>query len=402
MRVVLSQLVALRRKTGVGHYAEQLLRAMRRQAAPDSVEPYPNGLVRRLCRGAARARGDIGASASGQSGLAGKLGIEARAGLRRASLALLGIHFRNVCSRGHFDLYHEPNYLPLPADCPTVATLHDLSVLLHPHWHPAERVRRFERDFPRTIARCAHLLTVSEFVRQEVLRTLGVPAERVTAVPNGIRPGLRPLPPAEVAESLRRLGLPPRYLLSLGTIEPRKNVLMLLHAYCALPGPVRQRWPLLLVGSWGWGTAAVSTYWHDHARHRGVLHTGYTPEGHLATIYNGARALAYPSLYEGFGLPPLEMLACGGAVLASTAGAVAETAGQQAHLTPPDDVDGWRSALLRVTTDDDWWRSLRRGALAVARPYTWERCAAGTLAVYRSLTGQPAVSSGARALRAAG
>jgi alpha-1,3-rhamnosyl/mannosyltransferase len=104
-------------------------------------------------------------------------------------------------------------------------------------------------------------------------------------------------------------------------------------------------------------------------------------------LYNGARALVFPSFYEGFGLPPVEMLACGGAVLASTAGAVAETVGGQAHLIEPLDIDGWREAMRRVVEDDDWWHSLRRGAVESARPFTWEQCAADTLRVYRQLAG---------------
>jgi len=118
-----------------------------------------------------------------------------------------------------------------------------------------------------------------------------------------------------------------------------------------------------------------------------VIHLGYVAEHHVSAIYNGARALVYPSLYEGFGLPPLEMMACGGAVVASTAGALVETVGQRAHLVAPEDEDGWRAALARVVVDDDWWRELRRGVREVARPYTWGRCAADTLRVYRSLAG---------------
>jgi len=160
----------------------------------------------------------------------------------------------------------------------------------------------------------------------------------------------------------------------------------LMRAYCSLPAPLRDRWPLLLVGPWGWNAAAAADYLHTIGRHRGVRHLGYLAEEHLAAVYNGARALVYPSLYEGFGLPPLEMMACGGAVLASTAGALRETVGRQAHLVPPDDFDGWRQALMRVLTDEDWWQSLQQGAVAVARPYTWDRCAAETLRVYRALT----------------
>src|SRR5262249_9711950 len=148
---------------------------------------------------------------------------------------------RATCRAGPYDLYHEPNFIPLPGDVPTLATLHDLSVLLHPEWHPADRVSHFERSFSAGLSRCVHFLAISEFGRQEIVRTLGVEPARVTRTYMGIRPGLGPLPFARVSPALQRLGLPERYLLYLGTLEPRKNLLTLLRAYCALPGALRQR-----------------------------------------------------------------------------------------------------------------------------------------------------------------
>ena len=199
-----------------------------------------------------------------------------------------------------------------------------------------------------------------------------------------------PLPREQVAAALRQLGLPSQYLLHLGTIEPRKNLLRLLRAYCALPGSLRDRWPLLLVGGWGWNTAGVADYLHREARHRGVIHLGYVCDEHLSALYNGARALVFPSLYEGFGLPPVEMMACGGAVLASTAGSVQEIVGGRAHLVAPEDEGGWRAAMARVVQDDDWWQQLRYGVQEVAKPYTWEACAAETLKVYSQVVGDKA------------
>jgi alpha-1,3-rhamnosyl/mannosyltransferase len=292
-----------------------------------------------------------------------------------------------MCDQEQYDLYHEPNFIPFSSDRPTIATLHDLSVLLHPEWHPADRVAYYEQHFRRGLGQCIHFLAVSEFTRQEVIRTLNIPPERITRTYNGIRSNLRRLSSKKVAPVLRELGLPPRYLLYVGTIEPRKNVLRLLRAYCSLPATLRSRWPLLLVGNWGWTTSDVADYLDREARHRGVVHIGYVRDKYLAAIYNGARALLYPSLYEGFGLPPLEMMACGGAVVASTAGAVKETVGRHAHLVDPEDSDGWRNAMLQVLQDDDWWRLLRKGVTAVARSYSWDRCAAETLAVYESLAG---------------
>jgi alpha-1,3-rhamnosyl/mannosyltransferase len=300
---------------------------------------------------------------------------------------LLQQRFRAACRHGRFDVYHEPNFLPQSSDLPTVATFHDLSVLLHPEWHPADRVRHFERQLRRGLAQCAHVLAISDAARQEILRTFGLGRRQVTRTYMGVRPGLGPLPETTVRLELGQRRLQPRYLLYVGTIEPRKNVLTLLRAYCALPAALRRRHPLLLAGAWGWNAGAESAYFNTTARHRGVLQLGYVPDEDLPILYNGARALVYPSLYEGFGLPPVEMLACGGAVLASTAPALVETVGGQAHLTEPLNLDGWHRALLRVCTDEDWWQSLRRGAIEKAQPYTWESCAADTLRVYRAMAG---------------
>lgn len=385
MRLVINQSTTLGPRTGIGHYVAELLRCLPGESDA-SIDVFPQGIVRRAKEICANLPGAVrGPAATGGS----SSGLRARvlSAFRHCGRAAVACHFRRTCARRRYDLYHEPNFIPLPCDLPTVATLHDLSVLLHPEWHPADRVSYFEQEFQRGLGQCCHFLAISEWARQEIIRTLGISPERITRTYMGIRPGLGPLPPEQVAETLRQLGLPPRYLLYLGTIEPRKNVLRLLRAYTSLPAPLRQRWPLVLVGGWGWNSGDVADYWHREARHRGAILSGYIPDQHVPALYNGARALLFPSRYEGFGLPPLEMMACGGAVLASTAGAVREIVGGQAHLIDPDDDDGWRQAMRRVVEDDDWWRQLRDGAREVARPFTWEACAAQTLPVYRRISG---------------
>lgn len=384
MRVVVNQLVALRQKTGIGHYTAQLLRCLQEQAGEDEIDAFPTGWLARLTQGLVPS----GAAAKQkQPRLRFRVPRALKETLRRCSQSALSWCFRHDCARRRYDLYHEPNYLPLETNRPTLTTIHDLSVLHHPEWHPGDRAAYFHRRFPNAVKQSLHFLAVSEFTRQEVIRTLGVSAARVTRVYNGIRPELRPLARTEVAAALQRLKLPQRYLLYVGTIEPRKNLLMLLRAYCSLPGPLRNQWPLLLVGAWGWNARAIAEYFDAVARHRGVVHVGYLSDDDLVTVYNGARALVYPSLYEGFGLPPVEMMACGGAVLASTAGALVETVGTRADLVHALDLDGWYRAILRVLQDDDWWQSLRQDVASVGQTYTWDRCAAETLAVYRSLIG---------------
>jgi glycosyltransferase involved in cell wall biosynthesis len=400
MRVLVNGLAAAGPITGIGHYTTQLLRCLREQADREEIHSFPN---RWLCQARSlwahlrsrleRDRGWTLATTTNPA-MPRKLGWPSRAlrTLRSSGQWLLAHNFSAASRRGGFDLYHEPNYIPLPSDLPTVATVHDLSVLLHPEWHPADRVAHFERRFRRGLKQCRHFLAISEFARQEIIRTLHLRPDQVTRTYMGIRPGLAPLPQHEVQQALRRLNLPPRYLLYVGTIEPRKNLVTLLRAYHALDERMRRDYPLVLVGNWGWNAGEVARLL-EAKNNAETIHLGYVPERYLSALYNGARALVFPSLYEGFGLPPVEMLACGGAVLASTAGAVAETVGQQAHLIEPLDLDGWRQAMQRIIEDDDWWQALRRGAVEAAKPFTWEQCAADTLRVYRQLGGNATLST---------
>ena len=392
MRVVFNQWAASGRRTGVGHHTAELMRQLPRCAGGDQIWFFPpDWVVRYRSLWARLSNGQPAPPAGTGRGQPvsplRQARTWARGLLRRCARAVNAWQFQRFCTRRGIDLYHEPNHIAYPCDLPTICTVHDLSALLHPEWHPADRVAHYERHFEETVRRCCHLITVSDFTRDEVIDFLGVPPERVTRVYNGMRANLMPLPTAQVQATLRRLGLPERYLLHVGTIEPRKNLLLLLRAYCELPASIRERWPLLLVGGWGWNVGPVQEYWQAEARHRGVMHVGYVPDEDLAAIYNGARALCCASFYEGFGLPPVEMLACGGAVICSTAAALVETAGPCAHLVDPQDADGWREAMRRVVEDEDWWHGLRRGAVAAARAFTWERAATETWAVYRRALG---------------
>ena len=140
-------------------------------------------------------------------------------------------------------------------------------------------------------------------------------------------------------------------------------------------------------GGWGWKSAEVASHFRQEAAGKGVMHLGYVDDCHLPGLYAGARALVFPSHYEGFGLPPLEMLAVGGAVIASTAEAHREVLGPHAHYVEPLDEAGWRDALARAIREPDWLAEVRRGGRERARRFTWEACAAGTAAVYRAVAG---------------
>ncbi len=398
MRVVFNLTAAWELKTGVGHHALQLYRHLRKHAADAEIVAYPNRWlwVARKAWERIRPRGKalIDARAHEQDRPAAPPALPrfSLRRLRRWGRGFLERHREATFFGGRYDLYHEPNFLPEPSDCFTISTFHDLSALLHPEWHPAERNAWYQENLERSLKQCQHFLAVSEFTRRQVIHHLGIAPERVTRVYNGTRPDCRPLPPRLVSRRLKRLGLPGKYLLFVGTVEPRKNVLRLLQAYCALPAPLRDEWPLLLAGPWGWNAAPIADYYHAEAKARGVRHLGYIADRDLAALYNGARALVYPSLYEGFGLPVVEMMSCGGAVIASTAAALAEVAGGHAHLVEPEDVDGLKAALARIVTDDEWQGSLRKGAVERAGKFTWDRAAQETLQTYQRLSaaGRPA------------
>jgi alpha-1,3-rhamnosyl/mannosyltransferase len=181
--------------------------------------------------------------------------------------------------------------------------------------------------------------------------------------------------------------LPPRYFLTVGTIEPRKNLLTVMKAFCELPSDVRAACPLVLAGGWGWKSGPERECFEKEAWPRGAIHLGYVADADLPALYSGAAALVYPSFYEGFGLPVAEMLACGGAVVASSADAVREVVGRHAPIVEPLDVDGWRAAMLKTAREPDWLDDYRAGGIRHANQFTWTRAATATLGVYRSVLG---------------
>lgn len=381
MRVVFNTLSTLKPKTGVGHYAARLAEALALLTGPGQIETFPGPVGRSLARRTLRSSNPIVANEAMRWS-------RVRSAAKMLGRQMIGRWFHATCRPGRFDLYHEPNFLPLPSALPTIITVHDLSVILHPEWHPADRVQRHEQLFRSAVERCSHVITVSKSVRREAIEYLGLSPENVTSVHNGIGPEFHAASREDAIDARRRLQLPDSYLLYVGTIEPRKNLDTLLTAYCDLPEAVRESCPLVLAGGWGWKAEPVRDYYETIARHRYVRHLGYVADMDRPGLYAGARALVFPSHYEGFGLPPLEMLAVGGAVLASTSEAHREVLDGHAHFTDAGDWSGWRSILLRAILDDDWLGVIRRGGRAHAAQFTWHRSACETLAVYRSTRGE--------------
>lgn len=288
-------------------------------------------------------------------------------------------------------ILHSPNYILLPFEGPTVATIHDLSYLHYPQHHPRERILFMERNMPRTLAQASAIICDSEFIRQEIIGILKVPADKVTTVPLGVDPAFHPRDPVTLRPALGRhrlAGIP--YLLAVSTLEPRKNLPRLLIAYARLPEALRARHPLALVGAKGWLNAELERHLAPLESTGQLRRLGYVPQEELHALYAGAHAFAYPSLYEGFGLPLLEAMASGVPALSSNCSSLPEVAGDAALLTDPEDIDALTAGLERLLDDRSWREQARARGLAQARCFSWESCVEKTVEVYRHLQEKPA------------
>lgn len=275
------------------------------------------------------------------------------------------------------------NVLPLLTRCPAVVTVHDLAFLRFPdRFRPAKR--RYLTMLTRaSVRRAAHVLTVSEWTRSEVIALLHVPPEKVTATPNGRDERLGPLAPETVAAFRRAQGLPEQFLLFLGTLEPRKNLTTLLRAYAQVYRDLQM--PLVVAGGKGWLYEPIFQLVEQLGLGAHVRFAGFVPGEELGLWYNAATAFVYPSLYEGFGLPPLEAMQCGTPVVTSNVASLPEVVDGAAMTVDPANVDALAAALLEVAGDPDLRDELRRRGLRRAQQFSWEDTAAGTLAALRAV-----------------
>jgi len=279
------------------------------------------------------------------------------------------------------DLAHGPVFVgPLAAPCPFIVTVHDLSFLRFPHlFRPANRL--YLGVLTRaSVRRARRVIAVSAHTAEETVRLLGVEREKVDVVYHGVGSEFRPLPPEEVRAFRVRKGLPERYVLCVGTLEPRKNLARLVEAFARLREPGLK---LVLAGGRGWYNEEIFTRVEQLGLREGVVFPGYVPGRELPYWYNTATVFAYPSLCEGFGMPVLEAQACGVPVLTSDCSALPEAAGDGALLVDPCNVGAVAEGLQRLLTDEALRETLRQRGLAHAARFTWQQTAAETVAVYR-------------------
>jgi len=293
--------------------------------------------------------------------------------------------------RNRVDLLHCNTFdAPLWCYCPSVITVHDLIPLL-----PIDRPNPYARTpaarlywtwwSPLTLRLAKHIVTVSEYSKQDIMRLLHIPETRISVVPHGVDARFCPVSDLDRLQALRsRYYLPSRFILFVSATEPRKGVDTLLEAFVQLVRPMPEL-GLVIAGDSKRASAALLAQATDLGVRERLRLTSYVNDDDLSLLYNAADVLAFPSRYEGFGLPVLEAMACGTPVVCSNATSLPEVAGHAALLVPPNDPEALAAALKQVLTDETLYQALREKGLKRAAQFSWEETARKTLAVYEKV-----------------
>lgn len=289
--------------------------------------------------------------------------------------------------RARFSVFHGTNYsVPLQKACPTVITIHDLSLLLWPHTHEQHLARRARWRLPLMARRADAIIVPSQSVKTEVREHLGIDNSKITVIPEAPRSSFWQVPIQETVAVRRRLNISDDFVLYVGTIEPRKNLLTLVRAFEAILRNNACETEIVLVGKEGWLTDDLHGLVKTAGISERVRFTGYLADDDLRALYSSCRVFVYPSLYEGFGLPLLEAMACGAPVITSDIPSIRETVGDAAFLVSPADVDDLARSIKRLL--DNPAEREHRSSVGEhhASKFSWEKAAAATLNVYRQVS----------------
>ena len=292
-----------------------------------------------------------------------------------------------VFKRGTTDfkgVYHAPNFLSYKTKLPTVVTVHDLSILRYSETHPAYRVAIMKKRIPDSINRADFVITDSEYIRKEVISEFNLPPEKVVTTLLSASSNFSPTSSKSQQTILSAYNLTPgSYILAVGTLEPRKNLRNAIKAYIQLPETVRKEIPFVIAGMSGWNNDSLYKDIASIAEQGQIRRLGYIPDEVLPFLYGGASIFVYPSLYEGFGLPPLEAMACGTPVLVSDRSSLPEVVSDAGLLSDPFDIDQMASLMLRVIESSETRRSLQIKGIERAAQFSWKKCADQTIEVYK-------------------
>ena len=283
---------------------------------------------------------------------------------------------------GRCGLYHGLNYYVPAGDYPKIVNIYDMSFRLYPRYFTPDRLKDIGRKASLSAVRADKIITGSMSAKEDIVELLKVPAEKVRVIPNGVEKKFRVLSRQEREEFRRKLGLPEKFILFVGTVEPRKNLTALVRAYHRL-GLRDTR--LVIAGGRGWLYDELFEELRRLNMGDRVVFTGYIPDEDLPGIYSCASVFAYPSVYEGFGFPPLEAMACGVPVITGDRSSLPEIVGDAGICVDPENVEALAGAVSGVLNDSRLSREMSARGIERAAGYTWEKCADETYKLYREL-----------------
>ena len=304
----------------------------------------------------------------------------AREILRNTQLRMRAGKFRD-------HVYHEPNFMLKAYAGSSVATIHDLSFIHYPQFHPQKRVEWLTAQLPKTLKRADFLITDSDIIRDELISDFGVNADRVRTVYLGASEAYAPQTSEQTRPTLERYGLQhDRYVLFVGTLEPRKGVDTLIDAWCRLPQALREQFPLVLAGAPGWHNEGLDERIKALEISHGLRQLRFVPGSDLAILYAGAAVFAYPSLYEGFGLPVLEAMQSGVASICTADTSMSEFTQGSALLVDRGNDEQLAAQLTDLLSNEQLRQSVADAGLLRAKEFSWKRCAKETLDIYRKVS----------------
>lgn len=272
------------------------------------------------------------------------------------------------------------------APCQIVTAIHDISYEHLPETFNRRSVAQMRLTIRHTARRAAHIITPSEYSRQDVIDTYKIPAEKVTSIPLAAPSFLKNVDDEkEVARVRKRFGLPREFILGVGSIQPRKNLGRLIEAYARLNSAGGDLPPLVLVGKRAWRAGDIFHTVQKWNIKEKVIFTGFVPDEDLASLYSAAMLFVYPSFFEGFGLPPLEAMQCGTPVIAGNRTSIPEVVGDAGLLIDPFDTDALSDAMQKLVSDGDLRRSLAGKGLERAKLFSWNRTARQTLDIFERI-----------------
>ncbi len=372
MRVVVDIQAAIAQRAGVGRYTKALVEHLAPLAGEDELRLFYFDFTRR----------GTPFPVPGASERVSRLcpGRVIQAVWKKAS----GLPFNWFAGRA--DVYHFPNFIRPPLSRGRSAvTIHDLAFIRHPDTVETRNLAYLSSQIVQTVNRADRIIAVSDFTARELVELLHVPPERIVTIYEGLTENVTRPDTAAVAAMRDQLGLDRPYLLMVGTIEPRKNIPFLVNVFEALGDFDGD---LVLAGMRGWKCEPILRWIQNSSRAAQIKRLDYVPETLLPALYSAAELFVFPSLYEGFGFPPLEAMACGTPVVSATTGSLPEVLGEGSVFVDGFDEQAWADAVHRVLTDSTLRASLRERGMTRARQFTWNACAEKTWEVYRELGGR--------------